>query len=208
VDVQVLPGVAGQQAIGLRNSSSKRRRAPKKRNFSCARVSLVATRDNTFKPYLLTCRALHPRRSGGPRSLQNILGRMNRAACNQGAPSGRGTLKSSNGGTFAGMGRSSTWRLQFSIASGRAHRAWVFAGWDTTDPDLQAYVAGIHHPMGSYKRVSFGKKRCPVLDVNVGDDRAPRGAYTRSLATTRAITQPGSSGSPLFSGTRRRSGHV
>jgi hypothetical protein len=72
----------------------------------------------------------------------------------------------------------------------------VFSGWDTGDPGVGAIVTGVHHPMGSYKRISFGLTT-PSVDVDVNGDPAPAGLYT-IVTYDQGITQPGSSGSPLF----------
>ena len=32
----------------------------------------------------------------------------------------------------------------------------TFAGWDLGNPDVTASLTGIHHPSGSWKRISFG----------------------------------------------------
>jgi hypothetical protein len=34
----------------------------------------------------------------------------------------------------------------------------VYAGWDPSEPPFGAPLTGIHHPMGSYKRISFGHR--------------------------------------------------
>ncbi len=165
-----------------------------KGTFVCS-GSLVATRDNTFKPYLLTAgHCIHD--EAAARSLQTFWA-YESSGCNQGPPSGRGALKSSNGGHLLAWGDLPHGDYSLVLLPD-VPPGVVFAGWDTTDPDLQAYVTGIHHPMGSYKRVSFGKT-LPSLDVNVGDDRAPAELYT-IVGYNKGITQPGSSGSPLFSG--------
>jgi hypothetical protein len=59
--------------------------------------------------------------------------------------------------------------------------------WSTSTPTSSETLAGIHHPTGAYKRISFGR----FLDSDT-DYWAVR--------WTSGVTEPGSSGSPLFNG--------
>ena len=163
-----------------------------KGTFLCS-GSLLATRDDSFKPYLLTAgHCIHD--EAAARSLQTFWS-YESSGCNQGPPSGRG--QSVSGGHLLAWGdiQHGDYSLVLlpSVPSGA-----LFAGWDAGELDLQTPVTGIHHPMGSYKRISFGKT-LPSIDVIVGNDPAPGEFYT-IVGYTNGITQPGSSGSPLFDG--------
>jgi hypothetical protein len=61
----------------------------------------------------------------------------------------------------------------------------TLAGWIATTPGIGTGVTGIHHPDGSYKRISFGSL--------FGYD----GQY-HLVRWTSGVTEPGSSGSPLY----------
>lgn len=61
----------------------------------------------------------------------------------------------------------------------------TYAGWSSEPLADGAAVTGIHHPSGDFKRISFGQ-------VNSSD------ADYWSIQWSRGITEPGSSGSPLF----------
>lgn len=61
----------------------------------------------------------------------------------------------------------------------------TFVGWSTDTPSSSATLACIHHPDGTYKRISFG-----LLD---GED-----PYHWFVTFTSGATEPGSSGAPLF----------
>ena len=61
----------------------------------------------------------------------------------------------------------------------------TYAGWSSTAPGASEVITGIHHPDGDYKRISFGL--ASALDAN----------YWR-VRWTRGVTEPGSSGSPIF----------
>lgn len=71
-------------------------------------------------------------------------------------------------------------RLRGTVPAGVA-----FAGWTSTSPESGEVVTGIHHPDGDYKRISFGT--ATAADAN----------YWR-VQWTRGVTEPGSSGSPVF----------
>ena len=73
----------------------------------------------------------------------------------------------------------------------------TFSGWDTSDPPQATPLVGIHHPEGSWKRISFGERTNDMTAV-VGDSVAPAALYF-AVQMDNGRTEPGSSGSPLFS---------
>jgi len=153
----------------------------------------VATRDNSFKPYLLTAaHCIHD--EAAARSLQTSFA-YESSSCGAGAPASHGTLSAGDGGhllqsgTF-GQGDFSLVLLP-NVPSGV-----LFNGWDLTDPPLGINVVDISHPMGSYKRIAFGET-VPSNDAVIGSDFLPANLYT-TVQFFSGITQPGSSGSPLF----------
>ena len=70
-----------------------------------------------------------------------------------------------------------------------------YAGWTSDSPVIGDAVNGIHHPDGSYKRISFG-----VL-YNSYDN-------FWSVQWQQGVTEPGSSGSPLFNGNQQFVGQL
>jgi len=167
---------------------------PEQGTFLCS-ASLVATRDNSFKPYLLTAgHCIHD--EAAARSLQTFW-QYESTGCGQGPPATRGTLNSSNGGHLLAWGTLPHGDYSLVLLPD-VPTGVVFAGWDTADPATGAPVVGIHHPMGSYKRISFGVTATSI-DAVVGNDQAPAALYT-DVNYEQGITQPGSSGSPLFGG--------
>jgi uncharacterized protein (TIGR03437 family) len=70
----------------------------------------------------------------------------------------------------------------------------TFLGWNNT-LDAEAAVEGLHHPRGSYTRISFGR-RGGDADFAIGAEIAPASRYYR-VNWTAGLTEPGSSGSPL-----------
>jgi len=73
----------------------------------------------------------------------------------------------------------------------------LFADWDLGDPPLQGEVTGIHHPVGSYKRISFGERAVDATYLVEGD-LAP-GNLFHQVYWKKGRVEHGSSGSPLFS---------
>jgi V8-like Glu-specific endopeptidase len=161
--------------------------------FLCS-ASLVSTRDNSFKPYLLTAgHCIHD--EAAARSLQTFWA-YESDKCNAGPPTSRGTLNSQNGGHLLAWGTIEQGDYSLVLLP-NVPSGVVFSGWDTSDPDVGAPVTGIHHPMGSYKRIAFGST-APSITVSIGQDPAPAELY-HLVGWDTGLTEPGSSGSPLFS---------
>ena len=166
---------------------------PEQGTFLCS-GSLVATRDNSFDPYLLTAgHCIHD--ESAARSLETFWA-YESAGCNLGPPPDRGTLNSQNGGHLLAWAPIENGDYSLVLLP-NVPSGVVFAGWDTDDPVLGSAVTGIHHPMGSYKRISFGNT-VESVDEFVGTDFAPGSLY-HLVDYTLGVVEPGSSGSPLFS---------
>ena len=76
-----------------------------------------------------------------------------------------------------------------------------YSGWDASDANAVSSVVGIHHPSGDLKKISF--ENDPVTQGNWG------GAQTWDVAQwDDGITEPGSSGSPLFDQNHRIIGQL
>jgi hypothetical protein len=79
-----------------------------------------------------------------------------------------------------------------------------FLGWDTGGWDNGSSATGIHHPGGTFKRISFGSKTgdqnqrfCDSNGLNCFN------ADVWNIGYTTGFTQPGSSGSPIMDGAAR-----
>jgi len=166
--------------------------------FLCS-ATLVSTRDNSFKPYLLTAgHCIHS--EAAARSLQTYWS-YESTGCNQGPPANKGTVKSANGGHLLAFEPIS--RGDFSLVLlPDVPSGVVFAGWDPQPLAEGTPVVGIHHPRGSYKRISFGTA-FPAEDVAVNEspslNTAPGELFT-AIEFTNGVVQPGSSGSAIFTG--------
>ena len=69
----------------------------------------------------------------------------------------------------------------------------AFAGWTTDMPSLGDATVGIHHPAGSYKRISFGE----ITQSQTGANAQAYDLYHEIMWTNGAV-EPGSSGSPIM----------
>jgi uncharacterized protein (TIGR03437 family) len=82
------------------------------------------------------------------------------------------------------------------LLNGTAPAGTTLLGWTTSEPNFGDQVVAIHHPQGSWKRISFGSRTADT-DVSVNGVIAPANMYYQ-IDFTQGIIEPGSSGSPLF----------
>ena len=156
--------------------------------------SMISTRDNSFKLYLLTAGHCINEESAA-RSLE-VDWTYQTSACAATPPENAdASTKSTGGGHLIGWGTVEQGDYSMVLLQ-NVPAGLTFAGWDVTDPPMGVNVAGIHHPMGSWKRISFGT-RVKDESVIVENDEAPADKFFE-IAWDKGRTQPGSSGSPLF----------
>ncbi len=116
------------------------------------------------------------------------------ATCN-GTPPPINTVPRTTGGAdyLAGMAGSASYGggNDFSLLRMRntPPESAVYVGWTTMVPSVGTLVTDIHHPSGSYKRISFGAK----TSIN---NRYPN--FFHEVQWSEGTTEPGSSGSPLM----------
>jgi len=155
--------------------------------------TLISTRDNSFKPYFLTAgHCIHS--EDAARSLETYW-TFQTSSCGGAPPARASSSKSTLGAHLVDYG--TVPEGDYSLVLLKDVPSGVtFAGWDLSDPPLTAQVAGMHHPMGSWKRISFGER---VADetVVVEDQLAPAGKYLQ-IYEEKGRTEPGSSGSAIF----------
>ncbi|PWU12763.1 MAG: hypothetical protein C5B51_00080 [Terriglobia bacterium] len=157
--------------------------------------SAISTRDNSFIPYLLTAgHCIHS--EDAARSLETFW-TYQTASCGGAPPATRNTsTKSTVGAHLIGSGSLS--EGDYSLVLLKDIPAGVtFAGWDMGDPQTGSSLTGVHHPKGSWKRISFGS-RVTDSTADVEGAIAPASLYLQVL-WNQGRTEPGSSGSPLFS---------
>jgi hypothetical protein len=163
-------------------------------SFLCS-GSLLATRDNSFKPYFLT--AGHCINNEAAARTVQTYWTYQTSSCAGAPPASRNTSAKSSTGAHL-ISSATLADGDFSLILLPDVPAGVtFAGWDIADPNLGEAVTGIHHPSGSWKRISFGSRTEDATNlVDIGT--APGNLYLQVL-WDRGRVEHGSSGSPLFS---------
>jgi hypothetical protein len=156
--------------------------------------TLVATRNNSSKPYFLT--AAHCIGSEAEARSAEVFWQYQTSQCRGAHPTSRGNIRSAPGGNLLAAS-SPLVNGDYSLVRLREVPSGVlFSGWDAGDPVVLSSVVGIHHPRGSHKRISFGTL-IPSQDITVGD--AEISADSNWWARWNSgIIEPGSSGSPIF----------
>jgi hypothetical protein len=157
--------------------------------------SLVATRDNSFKPYLLTAgHCIHS--EDAARSLE-VYWKYQTSSCAGAPPASRDVNEpATQGGHLLASASIEDGDYSLVLLTGVPNDV-TFSGWDTGDPPLATPLVGIHHPEGSWKRISFGDRVDDSTEV-VDGLVAPGDLYLQ-LRLEQGRIEPGSSGSPLFS---------
>lgn len=168
--------------------------------YSCT-GSLVATRDNSMIPYLLT--AGHCINNEAAARTIEVYWTYQTSSCGGTPPTSRASSETTAPGAHLidfGTIEQGDYSL---VLLPNVPKDVTFSGWDPSDPPMAASLVGVHHPAGSWKRISFGQ-RTSDSDASVEADdgtvnTAPKDEYLQILWNL-GRTQPGSSGSPLLSG--------
>ncbi len=155
--------------------------------------ALLATADDSFKPYFLTAgHCIHSEEAA--RSIE-VYWKYQTAACGAEPPQSRSAGGTTLGGHLLASGTLDEGDYSLVLLP-EVPSGVVFSGWDLGDPPVGTPVAGIHHPAGSWKRISFGNL-IPSQTALVGNEEAPASRF-RDVVWSRGRAEPGSSGSPLF----------
>jgi len=115
------------------------------------------------------------------------------SSCNGSAPS-LGSATRTGGGADL-LATSDNNDFSFMRLRQRAPSGATPLSWSTSPPSSSEPLACIHHPTGSYKRISFGNK----MGAN---------ANFWGVAWNSGVTEPGSSGSPLLNGNHQVIGQL
>jgi hypothetical protein len=162
--------------------------------FLCS-ATLVSTRDNSFKPYLLTAgHCIHD--EAAARSMETFWTYQNSSCGGTPPSSNANSTKSTLGAHLLDSGTIEQGDYSLVLLKDVPNGV-TFSGWDVTDPPILSELVGIHHPAGSWKRISFGE-RVGDQTVDVEGDVAPANLYFQ-IAEDKGVAEPGSSGSALFS---------
>jgi uncharacterized protein (TIGR03437 family) len=155
--------------------------------------ALLNTLSNSFIPYFLT--ANHCISSDNEARSLETYWFYETAQCN-GAPVPRSVATRIEGARLlvtAGLSEGDYTLLRLNSLPNTP--VW-FSGWNAEEVPLGTLLTGIHHPDGSYKRISFGSRTSDRL-VNVGGTLAPPTFYYQ-VQHSGGRTEGGSSGSPIY----------
>ena len=154
--------------------------------------AMINTRGSSLVPYLLT--AHHCITSDSEAQSMEVHFLYQTSICN-GPPPDLSSVPTILGGHYlagAGIADGDYALVQISaVPSGIA-----FLGWNAGTLEATAPVASIHHPQGSYKRISLGNRTSDVNTI-IGGEIAPAALYY-AVDWTSGITEAGSSGAPLL----------
>jgi len=155
--------------------------------------TMVNTAGKSLKPYMLTAHHC----IGSDSEAQTIEASFlyQTATCNGTPPKlGAASVPTVVGGSYlAGdVVKNGDWSLLLlpSVPAGVSFLNWNVA------LDQGAAVTGLHHPQGSYTRISQGNRTADA-GFTLNGETAPAGAYYQ-VAWTSGVTETGSSGSPLL----------
>lgn len=158
--------------------------------FICSGTILNDLDNETRVPYFLT--AYHCGITPVNANSLEVVYLYQSSVCD-GVPPNFMTLPRSVGGTVLESNPSDGGNdMTFIRLDGGVPGGVTLAGWSTGS--LPSYVTGIHHPQGSWKRVTFQVETPPVFGLPLC---RPTSQYHYLLQVS-GITEPGSSGSGIF----------
>jgi uncharacterized protein (TIGR03437 family) len=146
-----------------------------------------------FAPYMLT--ANHCISSASEARNANLLFGYQTSVCN-GTPADIHLLGFESGTTYlAGAPFEEGDYTLLALTEPAPEGVYLF-GWTTTAPNIGDPVVGIHHPMGSWARISFGI-RDGDAPVDISGSIVPANVDYQ-VTYEQGVIEPGSSGSPLL----------
>ncbi len=186
--------------------------------------SVINNTNNDLKPYILT--AWH---CGNHTANENLIGytwywNYQKSSCQPNnnstnphlgtqtminglvvSSSGSGTLNNppSNSNQLAG---SDFTLIEMTTGIPKSYGAF-YAGWDITDTPANSGVS-IHHPNGSAKKISTFSSNLESYDYNGGAPNAHWVVTWDETENGHGVTEPGSSGSPIFNQEKRIVGQL
>lgn len=160
--------------------------------YSCS-GSMIVTQAQTFKPYLLS--AHHCANSSSDARSVEASFFYETASCN-GTPPDIDNVPTVVGASYLTGAPISQGDFALMLLSAPAPDGTTFLGWNTNDPAFSDALTAIHHPNGSWARISFGN-RIPDFEISVNGEHGPAEDYYQ-VQLSKGITEPGSSGSPLL----------
>ena len=163
----------------------------------CTASLLVDADPDTNVPYLLT--GNHCVANNGQAEPLEVYWLYQTARCNGPIPDLGEVPRTVGGADFlTGSGNFFGTDLSLLRLNQQPPPGLTWLGWETASPTLGAEVVCIHHPDGDFKRISFGE----IADTGRGRLR-PASRY-HEVQWYAGVTEPGSSGSPLFLSSTQR----
>lgn len=150
--------------------------------FACS-GTLVADQANDFSPLFLT--AAHCFNSDDVAKTAIVFWLFKTASCNGKAPNIY-TVPQTDGAAL--MNWNSPVDATLLYLTGSVPNYIPFTGWTTADPAINDNITAIHHPRGSWRRISSGH--------HISDD--PSYNTYHQVLWSSGVTEPGSSGSPAL----------
>jgi hypothetical protein len=151
--------------------------------------SMINNNSGDLTPYFLTARHCMQDNTGNLQNLE-VYWFYQTPTCNGMAP-GLGSVPRSTRSNYVYTSNASD--MSLVIIEGTVPRNLWWAGWNTGTAGNGTNVVGIHHPDGSFKRLSYGSTSSN--NTSCGATGMTEG-YIVNWAS--GATEPGSSGSPLY----------
>ena len=152
---------------------------------------LLTTVPATYAPYFLT--ANHCVTTPTIASTLELWWFYQSSTCNGPAPALNSVPHTAGGADYLAGSTNNDFTFLYLLEAPPAGAS--FLGWSTGDPGSATTLTGIHHPGGDIKKISFGGQNS--LDPNF-----------RYVRWSSGITEPGSSGSPLFNASQQVLGQL
>lgn len=158
--------------------------------------AMINTRSSSWVPYLLT--ANHCISSASEARSLIAYFQFQTSTCNGVVPPLSSVPKVSGATYLTGAGISSGDYTLLRLSEDVPYGTW-FLGWDGSSDavPIGGSAIGVHHPAGSYKRISFGTRVTDQTITVTGLGTAPAAAYYK-IRQDQGRTEGGSSGSPLI----------
>lgn len=155
-------------------------------SFQCT-GQLLATTNNDLTPYFIT--AAHCVNTAAEAATVQVFWLFQTATCNGAAPNQNNSPTTTGSTLIATLASSDGTLLRLT---GTVPGGLYYAGWTSTAVTNGAAVVGIHHPSGSWKRISFATAT-DASGCTLGTQ-----AQTIDAAWSSGVTEGGSSGSGMF----------
>jgi hypothetical protein len=166
--------------------------------YLCTGTLLTDTDPSTYRPYFLT--ANHCVSTSSAASTVNSWW-FYQSTCSGTKGSARQLYR---GATLLATSASND--FTFLVLNDPTPAGATLAGWTTVDPVGGASAAGIHHPVGDVKKISFGTVD-GISSLGYLGSILGSGPFHRT-SWTQGVTEPGSSGSALFNAAQQVVGQL